>query len=514
MTDESLWNASASMPRFPALDRSITADVVIVGGGIMGLTSAWALTRAGRHVVVLERRRCGLGDTGNTSAHLTWVTDLRLTEMARTFGTDHARAVCDAGAAAVAHIDQNIADLEAECDFDWTSGYLHLPLTGNASAANGELEMLERDAELARSFGFSATVLDAVPGLERPGVEFLDQARFHPRKYLAALARAIEANGGRVFEHSPVDDVAGNAANQIDVTAGAHTVSCARVIVATHTPIVGKAGMAASALLQTKLALYTSYVVGGRLAHGSLPDALYWDTSDAYHYIRLQPQRNADYVIIGGEDHKTGQAADTEACFARLAAAAQQHFPGIDLTQRWSGQVIETNDGLPYIGEVAPGQFSATGFSGNGLTFGTLAAMMAADWVEGRSNPWTELFDVGRTKIRGGLWDYLKENADYPYYLVRDRVVGPDARSLRAIPRGEGMIVNVGGTRTAAYRADKGKLTLLSPVCPHLGCHVRWNRAERTWDCPCHGSRFAPTGAVLAGPAEGPLSPLPEKRRA
>ncbi len=508
MTDQSFWNDSASMPRFPALDTNLTADVVVVGGGIMGLTAAWLLTKAGHKVVLLERRRCGLGDTGHTSAHLTWVTDLRLAEMAQTFGSDHARAVCDAGAAAIALIEEQVGDLDIDCDFDWIPAYLHQP-RGPDQASDADVAALRRDAETARAFGFGARLLDVVPGVGRPGVEFDDQARFHPRKYLAALAVAIEQAGGRIFEHSAVDEVSDGP---LQVSVGAHKVSCEHVIVATHTPIMGKAGMASAALLQTKLALYSSYVVGGRIPRGRLEDALYWDTGDAYHYVRLYPQRDADYVIFGGEDHKTGQVADTNECFDRLIQTAQSWWPGIELTHRWSGQVIETNDGLPYIGEVAPRQFAATGFSGNGMTFGTAAAMMAADWVQKRRNPWAKLFDVGRTKIRGGLWDYLKENKDYPYYLVRDRLVSADATSLRAVRRGEGKLIDLDGTRTAAYRSDKGKVTLLSPVCTHLGCHVQWNRAERTWDCPCHGSRFSPTGAVLAGPAETPLSPQPEKR--
>jgi glycine/D-amino acid oxidase-like deaminating enzyme/nitrite reductase/ring-hydroxylating ferredoxin subunit len=509
MTDESLWNDTASIPRFPALDANLTADVVIVGAGIMGMTAAWLLTQAGRNVVVLERRRCGYGDTGHTSAHLTWVTDLRLADMARTFGLDHARAVCDAGAAAIARIDAHVSELDIDCDFEWMQGYLHLPTSaGSPTAGDAEAAALERDAELARSFGFGARFLDRVPGVDRPGIEFDDQARIHPRKYLAGLARAIEAGGGRIFEHSAVDEVADRP---VRVSVGPHKVSCARVIVATHTPIVGKASMAGAAFLQTKLALYSSYVVAGRVERGRVRDALFWDTADPYHYVRLQPQRDADVVIIGGEDHKTGQVADTDACFARLERAAREFAPAIALTHRWSGQVVETNDGLPYIGEVADGQFAATGFSGNGLTFGTVSAMMAADWVEGRRNPWAELFDVGRTKIRGGLWDYLKENTDYPYYLVRDRLVGPDAQSLRSVRRGEGKLVDVHGKRTAVYRSEKGKLTLLSPVCTHLGCHVQWNQAEHSWDCPCHGSRFTPTGAVISGPAESPLKPVLDK---
>jgi Rieske Fe-S protein len=218
-------------------------------------------------------------------------------------------------------------------------------------------------------------------------------------------------------------------------------------------------------------------------------------------------------VIFGGEDHKTGQATDTPACYAALEASLTRLVPDIEVTHRWSGQVIETNDGLPYIGETSAHQFAATGFSGNGMTFGTLAGMMARDAALGRSNPWRDLFDIDRKTLRGGTWDYLKENKDYLYYLVRDRFAASE-KSLRAVPRGEGRLVELNGEQVAAYRDPKGVVTLRSAVCTHMGCHVAWNGAERTWDCPCHGSRFKPDGDVLAGPAESPLAEVEVKTKA
>jgi Rieske Fe-S protein len=289
------------------------------------------------------------------------------------------------------------------------------------------------------------------------------------------------------------------------VKANGHTITCRSIVLATHTPLLGNAGILSATLFQTKLSLYSTYVVGGRVAKGRIPDALFWDTQDPYHYLRLEPQRGHDFVIFGGEDHKTGQATDTNACFDRLERTLRSMIDGVEVTHRWSGQVIETPDGLPYIGETATRQFSGTGFSGNGMTFGTLTGMMAADRFAGRANPWTDLFDPGRKKIVGGLWDYIKENKDYPYYLIRDRFAGADAQSLRAVKRGEGKIVERNGKKVAAYRDPAGMVTLRSATCTHMGCIVGWNSAERTWDCPCHGSRFQPTGQVISGPAEAPL---------
>jgi Rieske Fe-S protein len=277
---------------------------------------------------------------------------------------------------------------------------------------------------------------------------------------------------------------------------------------------MGKTNLASATLLQTKLYLYTSYAVGGRVPSGILPEGLFWDTADPYRYIRIDRHEDHDYVIVGGEDHKTGQVEDTAACFKRLETSASRLVPGLEITHRWSGQVIETNDGLPFIGETSTHQFAATGYAGNGTTFGTLAAMMARDAVMGLKNPWSELFDVGRTKIKGGAWDYVKENVDYPFYLVRDRFAATQGRSLRAVRPGEGKILTLDGERVAVWRAPGGRVTMLSPICTHMGCVVAWNTAERTWDCPCHGSRFKATGDVLAGPAESPLQPYEKAGKA
>jgi Rieske Fe-S protein len=260
-------------------------------------------------------------------------------------------------------------------------------------------------------------------------------------------------------------------------------------------------------LLQTKLALFTTYAVGARVPKGRIPDGLWWEAGTAYHYLRVARGRDHDVVIYGGEDHKTGQADRTASCYERLERDLKRLVPGAQPTHRWSGQVIETPDGLPYIGENAERQFVATGFSGNGMTFGTLAAMMAADWINGTANPWAALFDPGRQKL-SALWDYLKENKDYPYYLVRDRFAGSATRSLRAVRRGMGGIVEHQGQKVAACRREDGTLTLVSAKCTHMGCVVAWNDAERTWDCPCHGSRFDPDGRVISGPAETPLPKL------
>jgi glycine/D-amino acid oxidase-like deaminating enzyme/nitrite reductase/ring-hydroxylating ferredoxin subunit len=493
------WMDSTALPSFPRLERDQRVDIVVVGAGIVGLTTAYLMTKAGRSVAVVERDDAVEHDTGHTSAHLSMVTDAWLSELVDRFGRDHAQAAWDAGLAAIAQIDTIARNEDIACDFAWVPGYLHRPL---GAPGETDAKMFRDEAALAADLGFDAAFIDDVPFVGGPGVVFEDQARFHPRRYLAGVAKAILSAGGHIYRHSPVEEFRDEPRS---VRVNGHTIACDDIVLATHNPLMGNTSVASATLFQTKLFLYSTYVVGGRAKKGVVPDGLFWDTANPYHYLRIEPHWDFDFVIFGGEDHKTGQADDTNACYERLERTLRKMVPGIDLTHRWSGQVIETPDGLPYIGETAPHQFAATGFSGNGLTFGTLSAMMAADQIEGRHNPWLELFDTGRTKLRGGSWNYVRENKDYPYYMVRDRFAGVDARSLRAIKRGEGRLLERNGEQVAASRNRDGSVTMVSAICTHMGCLVDWNTAERTWDCPCHGSRFKPNGEVIGGPAESPL---------
>lgn len=494
------WTTAATFPRFASLSEDLVTDVVVVGAGLTGLTAAYLLAKAGKRVVVLERERCAMADTGHTSAHLTMVTDMRLAGLVKRFGRDHAQAVWDAGLAAIATIDEVIREQAIDAGFDWVDGYLHEPVKGEAGR---EQERLQEEATLARDLGFDAEYVERVPLVDRPGIRFADQARIQPRRYLAGVAKAFVALGGRLYEHSAAGEFCDDPRA---VKVSGHTVHCEDVVIATHNPLVGLAGLAGAALFQTKLALYTSYVIAGRVPSGVVPGAMWWDTGDPYDYLRVEPHRDFDVLVFGGEDHKTGQQDDTAGCYLRLEARLGAIVPQVEVTHRWSGQVIETPDGLPYIGQSADHQYVATGYAGNGLTFGTLGGMMMSDAILGRPNPWAELFDPGRKALTRGVWDYLKENVDYPYYVIRDRFAGPEARSLRAVKRGQGKLIERDGAKVAAYRDRSGAVTLRSAICTHMGCLVRWNTAEQTWDCPCHGSRFKPTGEVISGPAEAPLS--------
>lgn len=494
---KSVWLPSP-IQRFPKVGRSANYDVAIVGGGITGLTAAWMLAKQGKSVCVVERDRLGLAETAHTTAHLTCVTDLRLGKMAKTFGESTAQAVWQAGAMAVDTINRLVEELQIECEFRRVPGYLQAAWDGRRD----ESKTLAAEADLARKLGFEAQFVERTPLADKPGIRFANQAIFHPLKYLAGVAARLADNDScDLFERSEVSEV---SADPLTLHVGRHRVQADYVIIATHVPIVGVTPLAKATLLQTKLYPYSTYAVSARVPKGSVPAVSLWDTSDPYYYLRIEEGDRHDVAILGGEDHKTGQASDTKERFDRLSSRLEKIIPRAVIDRRWSGQVIETNDGLPYMGETTAGQFVATGFSGNGMTFGTVAGIMAASAALGSPHPWQPIFDVGRKKLRGGTWDFVKENVDYPFYLVKDRL-SPHARTARDVKRGEGAVLRLNGEAVACSRDAEGKLKKVSAVCTHMGCLVRWNKAEQTWDCPCHGSRFATDGKVIGGPAETPL---------
>ncbi len=500
MDTQPYWSKTATVPQFPSLAQDLEADVVVVGAGLTGITAAYLLKQAGAKVVLLDRQRCAAADTGHTTAHLTYVTDERLHRLVKVFGHDAAKAFWEAGLAAIDEISRIVQRLKIDCDFHWAPGYLHGSLLKDRSAK--DRKSLEQDAALARDFGFAVEFLDSVPYADRPGVRFAQQAKFHPLKYLARLLNEIAGQGSHVFENTEFSEV---EPEPLTVKAGKYKVRCEYLVIATHTPLVGKSGMVKATFFQSKLALYTSYVLGAALPKGILPEALFWDTGDQYYYLRIDPRPDCDYAIFGGEDVKTGQEENPVVVFKRLEDQLKKCLPEADVRDRWLGQVVETNDGLPFIGESAGRQFIATGFCGNGFTLGTLSAVMARDRYLQRKNPWFDLFRVDRRKFHGGAWRYLTENLDYPYYLLRDRLAGAEGDSVDQLKFGEGKLLRLNGKKVAAYRDESGKVTTCSPVCMHLQCIVRWNPADKTWDCPCHGSRFKPTGEVFSGPAESPL---------
>lgn len=497
----SLWkeSRSSSYPELSGDSGPHEFDAVVVGGGITGVTAAFFLQEAGYQTCLVERYRLGAGDTGSTTAHLTAVPDLRFTQMPE--------GLWEAGIFAIDTIESLVDRLGIRCEFERVPGYLHAPLVSPSSSHVSDVRPeLWAQAQAAQKLGIPVSLQDPVPVVGRPGLRVEGQAKFHPIQYLLGLAQAFRERGGTIYECTEITRFeSSEGRSRIGLWSGEIRLQCSYTVVSTHMPVVGLENLLSATLLQTKLAAYSSYVLGGRLRPGAHAPGLFWDLSDPYYYLRIEGGDDA-YAIFGGRDHKTGQVDDTQARFNDLGRVFQLVLPEVEIDRHWSGQVIETPDGLPYIGEIATNQFLATGFAGNGMTFGTLAGWMACDALRGQKSVWNGLFSPRRKSLHaGGPLEYLKENVDYPVYFLKDRLRALD-RGLPDLGVGEGKVVDIDGERVACSRDSQGEFQAVSAVCPHLGCIVHWNGAERTWDCPCHGSRFAANGDLMAGPAETGLT--------
>src|SRR5450432_2693029 len=499
----SLWSATSKELSTPALEKNIDGDICVVGAGIAGMTTAYLLAREGRSVTILDKSRIGSGETAYTSAHLSNVIDAGYREIERVHGAKGARLVAQSHTAAIDQIESIISEEKIDCDFERLDGYLLSP-------DRGSHKKLQEEWQAAKRAGLQVRKLKHPPFDLKfgPCLRFPRQAQFHPLKYLAGLAHAIKRLDGRLFGETEAKEIKGGKTVTIRTKGGA-IVSAGAVVVATNTPINDCIKMYA------KQESYRTYVIGALVPPGSIPKALYWDTEDPFHYVRLQRIRangkTQDLLIIGGEDHKTGQAEGIEGRFARLATWGREHFPGIkEITFRWSGQVMQATDGLAFIGRNPgdqPNVYTVTGDSGSGITHGTIAGILLRDLIVGRDNHWVALYDPKRKTRRAALTfarENLKVAGEYAHWLTPGEV-----STVAEIKPGMGAIIRRGSSKFAVSRDDKGRLLERSAVCPHLGCIVSWNSTEHTWDCPCHGSRFSLDGKVLNGPAVDPLEVSP-----
>jgi glycine/D-amino acid oxidase-like deaminating enzyme/nitrite reductase/ring-hydroxylating ferredoxin subunit len=524
----SVWMATADEPAAQPLAGAtqgqqgneltgdLTCDVVIVGAGIAGLSVGYHLAKAGKQVVILDDGPVAGGETCRTTAHLTSVIDDRFFEMERLHGEAGAKLAYDSHQRAIERIAEIVATENIDCDFQRVDGFLFLH-------EGDTRETLEKEFAAAKRVGFHDVewwqpALNAegrgVPGSpENIALRFPRQGQFHILRYLNGLARAIVANGGKIFRGVHANKITGGEKATVEVGSG-QTITAGAVVVATNTPVNDRVE------IHTKQMPYRTYVVAARVPRGTVVGvngqrALYWDTGDPYHYVRLQESGDAnyEYLIVGGEDHKTGQAQDFEERFARLEAWTRERWPQASRFEfRWSGQVMETDDGLGFIGHNpmdARNVYIATGDSGMGMTHGTIAGMLICDLILDRYNPWEKLYDPRRIRLAAG-GEYVKENLNTAAQY-REYFTGGDVGDENEIAAGQGAIVRHGLTKVAVYRDEAGALHRCSSVCPHLGGIVQWNAVEKTWDCPAHGSRFSvEDGHVVNGPANSGLKRLEE----
>lgn len=495
-----VWVESVPPLRFSSLTGNIFVDVVIVGAGIAGLSVAYQLSKEGKKVAIIEDGLVGSGETGRTTAHLVNALDDRYFEIERLHGEKGAFLAAQSHTKAIDEIEKIVKEEKINCNFERVEGYLFLH-------PSDELENLHRELESLRRAGVDVEMLDNTPlGYDTgPALFFPNQAQFHPLKYLEGLTKAIIRNNGLIFTETHAQKIDSSG---VETSAG-HKINASHIVVATNSPVNNMI------IPHTKQASYRTYVVACIVPKNSVKKALYWDTGDhterrhspPYHYIRLESLSDTqDILIIGGEDHKTGQIDPMQDKFAKLRSWAKEHFPVIkNFDYEWSGQVIETIDCIAFIGKNSSDDniYIVTGDSGNGMTHGTIAGILITDLIFGRENDWAKIYDPAR-KSAGALKEFLEENINTAKQYA-DWVKKGTIDSVEELQANHGAILNQGLKKLAVYKDSKNNIHAFSAVCPHLGGIVRWNETEKTFDCPCHGSRFSNMGKVVNGPSNDDL---------
>jgi glycine/D-amino acid oxidase-like deaminating enzyme/nitrite reductase/ring-hydroxylating ferredoxin subunit len=469
-----------------------------------GLCTAYRLAKGGQRVAILTQAGLGDSETAHTTAHLTNILDERYFDLEKMHGEETARLTAESHAAAIDWIEQTAREESIDCDFERSDGYLF--------SASGETdEILGREFETTRHLGLRPERLSAgmmpLP-IKAASLRFPRQARFHPVKFAAGLAHAIERMNGRIYCDTHVDQIRGGMPAEVSGENG--SVAARAVVVATGSPISN------IVVLQTKQAAYRTYVIGATVTPDAISNGLFWDTGSPYHYVRTHSLESDDgrgrvMLLVGGEDHKTGQAANTDERYERLEVWTRRHFPMAgEVEYRWSGQILEPIDGLAYIGP-NPGDgdvYVVTGTSGNGMTYGAIGGLVISDLIFGRENPWAKVYSPSRITL-GAAAHYLQENLNVAAYYTELATPG-EVVDVNEILPDCGAVIRHGLHKHAVYRDENGKLHRLSAVCQHLNCIVHWNSAERSWDCPCHGSRYDRFGRVINGPSIKNLQAIDE----
>jgi len=490
----SLWQSEVILSDMPTLKKNISTEVCIIGAGNSGLLTAYQLQKKGFKVVVLEKDDLGFSETALTSAHLSSALDDGYVNLIKWHGKDGAKMAYHSHKSAIDMIEDIARTENIECDFKRVNGYLFL-------GPNDDRKVLEDELHACEQLEIPEVALIEQPesAFFESGIclRFTEQAQFHPLKFMNGLVERIRAGGGVIYTNTRVETVHGGE-EPVVVTASGYRVHCDSVVVATNIPITSRFE------IPLKESAYRTYAIALKIPHGAFVPALFWDTADPYHYIRTAGSQFQDHdvLIVGGEDHRVGQEAHNQDKFQKLVdwAGKRLGIQNPELIASWSGQIQEPIDGLAYIGK-SPGDdnvYIVTGDSGHGLTHGAIAAEMISSLIAEGEHPWEKLYSPHRFSWRG-LNEFVKENVQtgiqYRDWLVRD------TRDASDLIDGEGAVISEGFVKVAAYRDKKGELHKFSAVCPHLQGIVRWNEAEKTFDCPCHGSRFSKMGEVINGPA-------------
>ncbi|MES2701464.1 MAG: FAD-dependent oxidoreductase [Bacteroidota bacterium] len=494
----SIWQASVNnyVPKNP-WNKSQVYDVLIVGGGITGLTTALVLQEAGKKCILAEAHNLGFGTSGGTTAHLNTILDTPYYQVIKDFSEKDATHLAMGAREGIDLVEGLVTKYNIDCDFEYKSAFLFAETDEEVN----ELENIKDGNEQVHVLSeWSETIPVPVPFKRALKVDF--QAQLHASKYLAGLAKIFEDAGGVILQHCLVSKMT-EEENGVTADTCLGIIKAGAAVYATHLP-------PGINIFSFRCAPYRSYAMAFTLKSGAYPEALAYDLKDPYHYYRTHTVDGQSYVIAGGGDHKTGHNDNTEHSFTELEAYMRRHFEIDEISYKWSSQYYEPADGLPYIG-LMPGHermYTATGYSGNGFTLGSLAAKIICSHITGNQTPYDELFDPSRIKMVAGFANFVKENADVISQFISKRLSHAKLTSLAGLAPGEATVAEWEGQKVALYKDDNGHLYALDPVCKHAKCIVGWNTAEKTWDCPCHGARYAPNGDLLTGPAQSGLTQI------
>lgn len=491
MNTTSLWADTSAPATFPMLSKELQVDVAIIGGGITGISAARLLAESGKKVVVLEAGKVGGGTTGYSTGNLYATVDNTLQRVRGKWGREIATRVVVSRGETIDALERTVTEYGLDCQFVRCPHYL-------IAMDDEQREAMEKEYEVVQEVGLLASVVDSVPlplG-QVPALRIENQAQFHPLQYVQQLAQAITSPNCQIFENTPVTAIDDE---QMRVTTSRGEVLADQILMATHTP-------KGFNVLQTELGPYREYGIAAALERVNYPAGIFWTLEEPGHSVRFYSAGERHYLVVIGEKHKTGQHGDRD-YFAEVEEYARTHF-GVDaVSHRWSAQHYRSADELPYIGQSTASKqvYLATGFGTSGLVYGPLAAAIISDEILGKENPWRNLYDSKRFAPAKSVGAFVHENVDVAKQYLRDYLTSGDAKQLPELAPGTGSVVELQGEKYAVYRGEAGDLTVLSPVCTHLGCIVHWNGLEQSWDCPCHGSRFNCAGQVLEGPAIKPL---------
>jgi glycine/D-amino acid oxidase-like deaminating enzyme/nitrite reductase/ring-hydroxylating ferredoxin subunit len=492
-TRNSLWQNTIQTFVPKSIFSTPDFDVIIAGGGITGITLALQLQLNGVKCAVLEAMNIGFGTTGGTTAHLNTYLDTSYARIINDFGLEKARLVADATRDALHTVKNNVVKYSIDCGYEEVPGFA---FSQNDQQTKTLMELHHSCLDVGLDVEYTADIPIPIPFLK--AMKIARQAKFHPLGYLYVLADMFEKSGGVIVEHCRVNSVETDSKDKerlrVHTTIG--NFSGASMVYATHIPI-------GINLLHLRCPAYRSYAIAVTLENGNYPKGLIYDLFDPYHYYRTQNVNGKNYLIVGGEDHKTGEVKNTNGNMLRLESHVRSFFSVGQVAAQWSSQFYEPVDGLPYIGHL-PGNphnvYVATGFGGNGMTYSHVAANILTDTILKRENPYMDVFSPMRLKPVAGFSEFVKHNADVVKQFVGRWFGKEELQEFTSIAPGEGKVVNYQSHSLALYKDPQGKIHAVNPACTHMKCAVTWNAAEKSWDCPCHGARYSHTGEVLNGP--------------